>query len=69
MTIMDLKELLPKSKEFFLMIVDDLSSKLNSLADKLKGDVKQIQLSFDDYDKIKKLNETFLQLDDIIAIA
>jgi hypothetical protein len=33
---MDLKDLLPQSKEFFLMIVDDLISKLNQLADNLK---------------------------------
>ncbi len=49
MTIMDLRELMPESKEFFLLIIDDLSNKLNSLAEKIKEETKHIQLSFEDF--------------------
>jgi hypothetical protein len=33
---MDLKDMLPQSNEFFLMIVDELMNKLNQLSENLK---------------------------------
>lgn len=62
---MILRNFLPESNEFFLIIVDDLIDKLTQLADNLKMEAQLKTLSLEDIKQIKELDEIYMQLNEI----
>jgi hypothetical protein len=68
-TIMILRNFLPESNEFFLIIVDDLINKLTQLADNLKMEAQLKTLSLEDIKQIKELDEIYMQLNEIQKIS
>lgn len=62
---MILRNFLPESNEFFLIIVDDLINKLTQLADNLKMEAQLKTLSLEDIKQIKELDEIYMQLNEI----
>ncbi len=66
---MILRNFLPESNEFFLIIVDDLINKLTQLADNLKMEAQLKTLSLEDIKQIKELDEIYMQLNEIQKIS